>query len=104
MTGVIVESTVTAPYIGDTIIGQSIYEILPKASVTAYEYALYKAFATGKPQWCDYTVADNTFVVLVEWARNIQAWVVHQVPYDDNIHDIQLQLFLALNNYRQARG
>ena len=100
MDGVIIKSTVTDPIDGEPLVGRKIREILPPASSAKYINTLFRALTENKKQWCDYEIAGQVFVVLVEWIKGTNTVVVHETPYDDGIHDIQLRLTMALNNYK----
>ncbi len=101
MDGVIIKSTVTDPIDGEPLVGRAIREVLPPASAKKYINALFRALTENKKQWCDYEIAGQVFVVLVEWIAGTDTIAVHETPYDGGIHDIQLRLTLALNNYKK---
>ncbi|RLB86482.1 MAG: hypothetical protein DRH26_17190 [Deltaproteobacteria bacterium] len=101
MAGIIIDSTVTKPLVGVKLIGKGILDILPPASAKKYLNTLHRAVIERKAQWCDYEIAGQVFVVLVEWIKGTNTVVVHETPYDGNIHDLQLRLTQALNNYKK---
>ena len=104
MDGIIIETTVTKPLIGKTLIGQNIWRIFPKATAIKYINTLFLSFVKNKHQWCDYTIAKQVFVVLVEWIKGTQTFVAHETPYEGSIHDIQLRLLAAANNFRKTQN
>lgn len=69
-----------------------------------YMNVLSKALVQNEMQWCDYTVMEETFVVLVERIPGTATFVCHETPYEGSIHDIQLKLSLALNNFRKLKS
>jgi len=68
-----------------------------------YMNVLSKALVQNEPQWCDYTVMGETFVVLVERIPGKESFVAHEAPYEGCIHDIMLKLTQALNNFRKIQ-